>query len=85
MSSSVQILPVARDRERDRRVRLEAYDRPGARARRNRDADIASSRRTLAHLRDQREAAMNKGDTARALDITARIHTIEDRIREWTA
>ena len=73
------------DTTKGSRERLKAYDRPGARARRNRDADIASSRRTLAHLRDQREAAMNKGDTARALDITARIHTIEDRIREWTS
>lgn len=85
VSSSINSLPVKREHDRDLRKRLDAFDRPGARARRNRDADIASSRRTLAHLRDQREAAMNKGDTVRALDIQSRITVIEARIRDWTA
>lgn len=83
MDSPTPVYSVGGQHERDQR--LKAYDRPGARARRNRDADIASSRRTLAHLRDRLEAELNKGETGKALDTQERIAVVEKRIREWTS
>jgi hypothetical protein len=60
-------------------------DTPGTKARRgwNREAEIASSRKTIAHLRNMHKAAMDKGNTALAIEIEARVQGIEARIGRY--